>query len=555
MKERVRVAVVILLALLALPLTLWDSHVWEGLEYFQNPFGLEINLNLVVTTVYPDSPATAAGVRVGDSIAPGTLSFEARALLEGDREARAGNRVSFRIVRGLTTRDVTLAAVRPAAIPAALLFTRWVANYIAILFVGIGALLVLLRPGRMTWAFYLFCLGVRPEISWAQKDAPLWLNYAGAWFECTLFSLGSAGIIVFVARFPDDRTVGWTRIVEWVALPIFLLQFAQGALPLLLYFAPVPGADWVGPANSLGLTATFTLVFVTLLIKWKRADEAQRPSLRLMLLGQGVGSLGEICVDMAAEYLALPTLWFTLLTDTLPIVVPICAAYAIVRHHALNLGFVANRILLFGLLAIFCTTAFLTIDFGISAGIASPRASFGICMALALAAGLGIQASYRRLVVAIDRIFFRQRYSAAMTRERIQATVARDGSIAHEQTAAELAHGLDLSSIALFRRSADGGFIRETAVGWPTGTAWHLLPTDELARSLHSAQRQIRLNKELFADVPLPAATARPTIALPLKRAGRIEGAILIGQRASDAFLDRDEARGIAELFTEVARA
>jgi hypothetical protein len=225
-----------------------------------------------------------------------------------------------------------------------------------------------------------------------------------------------------------------------------------------------------------------------------------------------------------------------------------------VRHHALNLGFVANRVLFFGLLTTLAGTLVWTLDLLISRHLANSRAEIALYLGLALAAGGGFQAFRSHFVRAIDRVFFRQRYSGAMKLDRIRAA-ALEGSLAIEHVAAEIAEGFDLASLAVFRRSTDGGFVREAAVGWPIGTAWHLLPTDELTRSLKTDERQVRLAAHTSADILLPAASARPTIALPLKRGGRVEGVVLIGQRARKTLLDREEVLCITALFTQFAAA
>jgi hypothetical protein len=241
-------------------------------------------------------------------------------------------------------------------------------------------------------------------------------------------------------------------------------------------------------------------------------------------------------VNVARTYLPLPQ-WVGLISDLAPITIPLTAAYTVVRHQALNLGYFANRLLFLGMLATIVTLLIWTLDLLVSRHLANTRVEISIYLALALGAGSLIQTSRVRVVRAIDRVLFRQRYSAAVTLDRIRSIALFEGSVGAERVAVEIAQGLDLASLALFRRS---------------GTAWHLLPTDELARSLHGGGRQILLARETFDDVALPTASARPSVALPLKRAGRIEGAVLIGTRTSGAPLDRDEARGIADIFTQL---
>ena len=137
-------------------------------------------------------------------------------------------------------------------------------------------------------------------------------------------------------------------------------------------------------------------------------------------------------------------------------------------------------------------------------------------------------------------------------RDRIRESVGRAAAATHEAVAAEVAEALDLASVAVFRRAEDGGFVRQAASGWAEGTAWHLLPDDALARMLVSGTKVVALPEFDAQGVTLPIAAARPLAAIPVRRRGRVEGAILVGPHRNGSGVDRDEMHGLAALFNDV---
>jgi hypothetical protein len=180
--------------------------------------------------------------------------------------------------------------------------------------------------------------------------------------------------------------------------------------------------------------------------------------------------------------------------------------------------------------------------------------SLGIAIALgaAFATGLLMQAQYRRTIRLVDRIFLPRRYAAGIELDRIREAVRSGLRGTDERVASDVAEALGLASVAVFGRTSDGGFVREVSCGWSDGAAWHVLPQDDLCRTLTRGTGLVRLSESDARDLSLPAAAARPQIAIAVRRRGRIECAILIGSRRSGSTtLDGDEVRGLAAVFAE----
>jgi multisubunit Na+/H+ antiporter MnhB subunit len=106
-----------------------------------------------------------------------------------------------------------------------------------------------------------------------------------------LYALGCAGIVVFAARFPDDRSDGWRRIVQRVAPPVFIVELTALTWFQIAYFSPLPGLAWTQGIIDGAAEVAITLAFITLVIRYKRSQNAERPILFWMAVAIGIGGL------------------------------------------------------------------------------------------------------------------------------------------------------------------------------------------------------------------------------------------------------------------------
>jgi hypothetical protein len=112
---------------------------------------------------------------------------------------------------------------------------------------------------------------------------------------------------------------------------------------------------------------------------------------------------------------------------------------------------------------------------------------------------------------------------------------------------------LELASAAFFASAADGGYVRQDAVGWPPGTTWHLLATDLLVQRLHDAgERPLRLAGPWPKGTSFPHGLASPTLAVPIVDRRRTVGVILYGAHNDGTQIDSDEAAGLLRVCNRV---
>ena len=240
----------------------------------------------------------------------------------------------------------------------------------------------------------------------------------------------------------------------------------------------------------------------------------------------------------------------------LPVAIPLAVAYAVVRHHALNVGFIAKRTLVYGLLLTLGLAAFVILDVLVTKRFARNQFEIGIDIALALTIGLTFELFHPRAIRTIDRVFLPERYQAAIAVDKLRTTLGRFGN--HDdgpnRTVEAVAGELKLSSLAIFKRLPDGGFVRFAACGWPKGSAWHILAGDPLVRSFGSRARVRSVDETDLAHLKVPEEPARPKIGVSRFPQTEAESLILVGAHENGRCPDHDEARGIASLLSEFAK-
>jgi C-terminal processing protease CtpA/Prc len=86
-----------------------ETHGWVGLKTDKNDAG-----EMVVKTVYPDSPAAAAGIAVGDVLVSvnGASMTDVEAVKKASGDWKVGQSVTYALTRGGVAKEVTLTLAR-----------------------------------------------------------------------------------------------------------------------------------------------------------------------------------------------------------------------------------------------------------------------------------------------------------------------------------------------------------------------------------------------------------------------------------------------------------
>ena len=107
------------------------------------------------------------------------------------------------------------------------------------------------------------------------------------------------------------------------------------------------------------------------------------------------------------------------------------------------------------------------------------------------------------------------------------------------------------SSLAIFKRMPDGGFVRFASAGWPKGSTWHIFAGDPLVRSFGSSRRVRSIDDAATEQLRVPLELGRPRVGMSLSPQSSGESLLLVGAHLSGRRPDRDEVRGIASVLSE----
>ena len=330
--------IVALLAAFTLGITLPD--VVRGFDHPGYDFGYRTDNSGFVTDVEAGSPAAKADLRKGDRLDILHTPREHISAAYLGATIIPHERVEMAFIRDGKARLLSMTADLPEpTYRRPLVLARELAGLVFIL---VGATLVLLRPGPMTWGFYLFCCGFDPapdEV--VQTTAPL--GMVGAILVCgtVLTFAGMIGLVVFALRFPSGQARNWRLIAERICIACIvpLGALATGSFLNFLLFNSIAE---VGFAWAIGTAVSVLVAVAALITTYRSTSDADRSRLRWLILGSSAALLA-FCIDAfvgkGAPYYVRAAL------DAGSMCMPLAIAYAVIRHRVIDINFVISRAL------------------------------------------------------------------------------------------------------------------------------------------------------------------------------------------------------------------
>lgn len=496
------------------------------------------------------SPATDAGIRVGDTIEQKYLNLHERLVALGP--AQPGEVWPVHLIHNGKHRLVTLVA-RPVYLTASQIKSDILGQISTLLRVILGLGVVLLRPGRMAWLFYIWMLS-----GGSYSDYLLTLPsafFVAAVVPYTLL-IGSVPFtsMLFLLVFPNDELVGWRRrgFPVVVAALIAAAAFELARFLAFILNIDTSATDWVG--NATDIVGELGTVFV--LVYYIQASVAERKRIQwilLVLIGGAILETGKNVQQLLSPG-APPGIW-----DWIwywGVLIPLVFAYAIVRYRMFDIEFVLNRAVVYSVLLIAAIGIFVAVDGAFTSHFHGSRAELAVDIAVALGIGFWVRAIQGTMIDLVDRALFRRRYdSRTQLKVTLGAIATADSPRAIEQIVTSgAATALGLASAVFFRCVADGGFLREVGFGWPADGLWHLLPDDKLIKALECDARPVDLYALDWSRTAMPAPQ-KPVLAVPMKLGGRYIGVTLYGSRLNGVLPSPDEVGGLVELSQRAASA
>lgn len=365
---------------------------------------------------------------------------------------------------------------------------------------------------------------------------------------------GGVTPLAFVVRFPsvgtDRDSIAAVKIANAVLIAT-TIAFVLGGI----VFAGVPAASFYStwlPAIGifLGLAAAVW--------RYTVADDETRHRLAWVLLGISIANVSTAVILFGtADSGEIAKPWYAQGAEIASLLLPVTLAYAILRHHVLDLRFVVNRTVVFGIIAAFLVVAISLADWFVGHLVADSHTALAIEASIAVALGVLLRWIHATVEQVVDRVVFRSRYLAAERLERqIDALdYAECDATVDDTVALAASRTMNLASAAVFRRDHDEReFTCRCAFGWPQLTG--IVGSDAfVVRAMRSGNALVDIAEESF-DIPgSPSGDGKPYMAIPIATRHELRAFVLYGRHADGTTPDPTERALLVRLGHAAAAA
>ncbi len=523
----------------------------------------QVVTGLRVTSVYPDSPAQRAGLRVGDILL--TLDGQGVAPPNGsttlDRlwlRSHPGETVHFTVQRAGEAAPLSISPVFRHAVGAGdVSLAERGASHILLLYplpflvVGLAVLFLRVEDGnawRLAGVFAGFI--AVPSTPFACLIAPEGLRQFLYGYNALLSGLVPGLFYFFFAVFPTrspmDRRLPW---LKWVLLVLCASlrwgNFGEGgaeALPFLRYFFSRQSLDLTRTIAGWGSIPLGIVSLVSNLISVTSVDE--RRKLKVMLWGTVVGVFPALAISLPFDLMHRDKpFWLTFTEVLFLFVFPASFAYAVVKHRVMDIPVLLRRSARYLLVergfAIFIAliSIGITLWFGqafsrlFSAG-SKAAIPVGATFGVALVAGaIRVQ---RQVRTRLDRAFFRSAYDAQQILENLAATTLM---VSDRQALAVLLHqhiheALHPMPLVIYLLSPDGEL--QAYAGHPLDGTQTLAATEPVIQTLAAEGAPLELDHDNLRNTLLEPLHAEILVPIGGSAYGEMQGVMVLGPRLSE---------------------
>jgi two-component system NtrC family sensor kinase len=515
---------------------------------------------LVAARIAPGGPASRAGVHGGDIL---IAVDEQEVLSRTDLEARigsreAGDRVKYTLLRADERRSLDV-RVRP--LPRGNVSAFYYLSLVGFFSLVVGTVVMLRRPAD--WSslhFYGICVlfFLAYSTSYTGKlSRPDWVLF---WADHLALLFLPVLFLHFCLVFPERRLRAqrlW--LVPALYMPALVLAGAAGMSQALFSTGEETGALWsiveaIDRIQPLYFAVFFAMAFAVLVDSYRRTRSlTARRQIKWLVWGTGGG---------VVPFLAFYALPFALgrepglameLAGYVPLaLIPLSLAYAVVKHRLMDVELIVRRALGVVLaVAVLVGVALLTA--GLTDVLWEEPHNTVIALLSALVAVLLFTPVKSRVQEALERLFYRERYSSRKALVRLSEDLNADLDL--ERTSDRLLQGvgaaLGLREMAVFLPAPDGGFDPFRARGVPR-SAETRLADESLLSSLEAGHAvDVESNPE---DHPTLARLGLGWL-FPCRVKGEVIAVLGVGRKDGLDPLNSEEVDTLKTLAAQAATA
>ena len=515
--------------------------------------GLTAGYAGIVRAVTPGGPAAEAGIVAGDRIDLAAVPFEERRYVAGvGAQIPLGTVVHLKLLEE-NARDVVLEAI-PNVMTGADRLSLLLECAASLIFIAVGATLILVRPNRATWGFGLYCLLILPTAAYPFRLTSAAWALAAIVFYDIVQNVGVVGLLVFALDFPRAFDVPWRRSLARSVPAIFVLLAAMTTYPDVANLVLGIGAEFENTVLQVVFGCVFGLSLYVLFDTYRRVPIDERERLRWVAIGFSLGLVTSYVGNTLLYASAIsfdPPGWLSNVLLSLNVLLPLTVAHAVVRHRVFDINFVIGRALIYAALTTLLAGLFGLLDWLFGSTLEDFRLSRLIQAGISISIAFAFDSLHKRIERAVEAIFFRRRRAAEARLDRLihELPQARSVKVVEEAVVGEVVDALELLSAALFVWSDSAkAFVRTASAGWEPADCTSLDETDLLVLSLRAQKHSIDLAELPWHHEALPQAGFAPLVAVPMYSRADLTGIILYGGHPGGADVDPAELSQLERL-------
>jgi hypothetical protein len=498
----------------------------------QTTFGYQLiyTEGFKVASIDPGTWAASAGIAPGDRLDFTRSAFHDRILGLFYQPAQPGESARFVVIHAGRPHPVLARATLLTSSESSSALFSPLASFLRLAgfgYIAIALVILLRRTNRMTFGLFLYLVSATDATTYRFPDA----IFAFAQFGSDLLAIaGPIGLIVFAARFPDDRATGWRAWLDRCALPMGVLfaipNLAWDVRSLVAGAAP---SRWMAYGSIFGALALILAAVVTLIVAYAAAPREQRQRFQWAIAGVLFTVLSYVTAWArywdAAYWLASSdaVVW---VATILYACAPFALAYAVVRQRVFDISFVVSRTLVYTIMSATIFGLFALIEWLTGRLIERSGITVALVAFAAICVAFSLNAVHSRVEELVESTLFRRRRQA----EQRLADVAAGLPAAQSEAAVEAAlvdepvDAYALASANLFRR-LDDVFAHDG----------HALDRG-IALQLHGRRGSLRLHD------------AEAVLAVPVFVRSQLEAIAVYGAHRNGEDIDPDEAASLEAL-------
>jgi hypothetical protein len=541
-----RIIIVALLSLLSV--ALWAPDMARPFGHPLGTPGFSVGSGGRVLSVDSGSSAARAGIEPGQRVDWQRTPLQTRLLLVGAsfQNLHPIQRFTVHMVTGT---GAFTALVSSEAESRADLLTVLPRGFFQLLLLFAGIALVLMRPSKATWGFFIYSL-FGPG---APINEIFWWGPPQYQIATTLLVSLALPIVAVVASFVfalhllhEEPLPRWRRVVEWLVCSIAAVTIVMASwrtVDAVFGGVSLTSIDyWI-----LILETVVTLsVPLILLLTYSGSTSAVRERLRWVVFGFSVNAVILSFVNATSQevtLVAVPYWLFAALSGVDTVAVAFTVLYAVLKHHVIDINVAISRALVYTILSAAIVGVFTLVDAVFTRAVSSRNTGLMVDIGLALVLGMFFNTLHRRIDLFVDNLLFKHRHLA----EKHLHTVIRGMpfALSEQQVDAmvveEPRRSFDLCGAALLGDGDNGDFIVRYSAGAPLGIA-RISSEDPLQTYLQGERCALRLNEHGW---PTHA------IAIPIFSHGDLAAVAIYGLHNNGTDFDAEEIA----LFEQVAQA